>query len=124
MNYLIVGASSGLGRDLAYIFAKNSHNLTLISRDKRDTQALKTDIENKFNSKVNIDVVDCSSSQKVNTYIESNLINLKNMDGILFPIGMIFEDDTIQNDISRTNDLIQANYGVVAHFVSVMAKIF
>ena len=52
MNYLIVGASSGLGRDLAYIFAKNSHNLTLISRDKRDTQALKTDIENKFNSKV------------------------------------------------------------------------
>ena len=43
---------------------------------------------------------------------------------ILFPIGMIFEDDTIQNDISRTNDLIQANYGVVAHFVSVMAKIF
>ena len=66
MNYLIVGASSGLGRDLAYIFAKNSHNLTLISRDKRDTQALKTDIENKFNSKVNIDVVDCSSSQKVN----------------------------------------------------------
>ena len=34
MNYLIVGASSGLGRDLAYIFAKNSHNLTLISRDE------------------------------------------------------------------------------------------
>ncbi len=124
MNYLIVGASSGLGRDLAYIFAKNSHNLILISRDERDTLALKTDIENKFNSKVSIDVVDCSSSEKVKTYIKSNFANLKDIDGVLFPIGMIFDDDTIQNDISKTNDLIQANYGVVAHFVSEMSKIF
>ena len=91
MNYLIIGASSGLGRDLAYIFAKNSHNLTLISRDERDTQALKADIENKFNSKVNIDVLDCSSSEKVNNFIKSNLTNLRNIDGVLFPIGMIFE---------------------------------
>ena len=124
MNYLIVGASSGLGRDLAYIFAKNSHNLTLISRDERDTLALKADIENKFNSKVSIDVVDCSSSEKVNAYIKSSFANLKDIDGVLFPIGMIFEDDNIQNDISKTNDLIQANYGVVAHFVSKMSEIF
>ena len=42
MNYLIIGASSGLGRDLAYRFAKNSHNLTLISRDERDTLGFKS----------------------------------------------------------------------------------
>ena len=124
MNYLIIGASSGLGRDLAYTFAKNSHNLTIISRDERDTQALKADIENRFDSKVNIDVVDCSSPEKVNTYIKSNLTNLKNIDGILFPIGLIFEDDTIQNDIHRTNDLIQSNFAVVAHFASKMIEIF
>ena len=45
MSYLIVGASSGLGRDLAYEFAKNSKNLTLISRDKKDLEYLKSDIE-------------------------------------------------------------------------------
>ena len=45
MNYLIIGASSGLGRDLAYKFSQNSHNVTLVSRDERDLQALKTDIE-------------------------------------------------------------------------------
>ena len=43
MNYLIVGASSGLGRDLAYEFAKNSKNLTLVSRDKKDLEHLKSD---------------------------------------------------------------------------------
>ena len=124
MNYLIIGASSGLGRDLAYKFAQNSHNITLVSRDKRDLQALKTDIENKFNSKVNIYDVDCGSYEKVNIFINSSLDVFKNLDGVLFPIGMIFGDDTVQNDISKTNELLQANYGVVSHIVSILIKIF
>ena len=43
MNYLILGASSGLGKDLAYVFAKNLHNLILISRDDRDLAPIKSD---------------------------------------------------------------------------------
>ena len=45
MNYLIVGASSGLGRDLAYTLSENLHDLVLISRDKRDLDAMKSDLE-------------------------------------------------------------------------------
>ena len=48
MNYLIVGASSGLGRDLAYALSKKTHNLILISRDIRDLVAIKSDLENRF----------------------------------------------------------------------------
>ena len=44
MNYLILGASSGLGKELAYILAKNSHNLIIISRDERDLKAIKSDL--------------------------------------------------------------------------------
>ena len=36
MSYLIVGASSGLGRDLAYTFAERKNNLILVSRDEKD----------------------------------------------------------------------------------------
>ncbi len=124
MNYLIVGASSGLGRDLAYKFAENSNDLTLISRDERDLNALKNDIETKFKSKVSIYSVDCSSHEKVNNFINSNLNIFKKLDGALFPIGMIFEDDTVENKISKTNELLQANYGVVSHMVSELIKIF
>jgi len=124
MNYLIVGASSGLGRDLAYKFAENSNDLTLISRDERDLNALKNDIETKFKSKVSIYSVDCSSHEKVNNFINSNLNIFKKLDGALFPIGMIFEDDTVENKISKTNELLQANYGVVSHMVSGLIKIF
>ena len=58
MNYLILGASSGLGRDLAYIFAKNSHNLVLLSRDERDLKSLKLDqnvIVKRINSRLDIE---------------------------------------------------------------------
>ena len=124
MNYLIVGASSGLGRDLAYKFAQNSNNLILVSRDERDLKALKNDIEVKFKSKVDVHSVDCSSYDEVNNFISSNLDVFKNLDGALFPIGMISDDDTVKNKISETNKLIQANYGIVSHLVSELFEIF
>ena len=45
MSYLIVGATKGLGLDLAYEFGKNSKNLVLISRNKEDLEKIKNDLE-------------------------------------------------------------------------------
>ena len=61
MKYLIVGASSGLGRELANKFAKENNNLLLISRDERDLNAIKSDLEFKYNVNVNILSLDYSS---------------------------------------------------------------
>ena len=69
MTYLIVGASSGLGRDLAYEFAKNSINLTLISRGKKDLEYLKSDIEIKYNIKVDIFQLDFSYQNNITNFI-------------------------------------------------------
>ena len=48
MKYLIVGATSGLGRELAYTFAEKKNNLVLAARDDRDLQAIKSDLSLKF----------------------------------------------------------------------------
>ena len=69
MSYLIVGASSGLGRDLAYEFAKNSNNLTLVSRDKKDLEYLKSDIEIKHKVKVDIFELDFSYQNNISKFI-------------------------------------------------------
>ena len=52
MTYLIIGASSGLGRELAEEFAKNNKNLLLVSRDERDLLAIKSDLTLKYNISV------------------------------------------------------------------------
>ncbi|MEQ1723264.1 MAG: SDR family NAD(P)-dependent oxidoreductase, partial [Pseudobdellovibrio sp.] len=46
MNYtLITGASSGIGFELAHVFAKNNHNLILVARSEEKLEALKAEIE-------------------------------------------------------------------------------
>ena len=118
MNYLIVGASSGLGRDLAYEFAKNSKNLTLISRDKKDLEYLKSDIEIKHKVKVDIFDLDFSSQNNITNFISEKENILENFDGILFPIGMMLDEDTVKNTDEKLNKLVSANFYCIANFIS------
>ena len=124
MNYLILGASSGLGKELAYILAKNSHNLIIISRDERDLKAIKSDLEIKFKITVKYFVVDASSFDETKKFLYSNLNLLTEIQGILFPLGMMEAKDEILNDMPTSKGLIQANMGVVAYFLSKIFPIF
>ena len=116
MSYLILGASSGLGRELANILAKNANDLLIISRDERDLKTIKSDLETKFKITVKYFVLDASSFDEVKKFLESNLNLLEETQGIMFPIGMMETKDEILNDMSVSNSLIQANMGVVAYF--------
>ena len=124
MSYLILGASSGLGRELAYTLAKNSNDLIIISRDERDLRAIKSDLEIKFRITVKYFVVDASSFDEIKKFLYSNLNLLSEIQGILFPVGMMKAKDEILNDMSVSNSLIQANMGVVAYFLSKIFPIF
>ena len=95
MKYLIIGASSGLGREIAYEYARNKHDLILVSRDLRDLTAIKSDLEKQSEIKVEILELDLNSESE----IEKNLFVEKffnDVQGILFPIGMMFDDDKIE----------------------------
>ena len=76
MTYLIIGASSGLGRELAIKFAKENCNLIIVSRDERDLIAIKSDLEIKYNVNVNILSLDFSSLEEVNKKLlsQNNII--------------------------------------------------
>ena len=124
MSYLILGASSGLGRELAHILAKNLNDLIIISRDERDLRAIKSDLEIKFKITVKYFAVDASSFNEIKKFLDSNLNLLNEIQGILFPIGMMEANDEILNDMSVSNSLIQANMGVVAYFLSKIFPIF
>ncbi|TDT71437.1 hypothetical protein EV215_0812 [Hypnocyclicus thermotrophus] len=57
---LITGASSGIGKELAYIHAKNGGNLVLVARSKDKLENIKKDIESKYKVKVDIIIKDLS----------------------------------------------------------------
>ncbi len=72
MSYLILGASSGLGRELANILAKYTNDLIIISRDERDLKTIKSDLETKFKITVKYFVLDVSSFDETKKFL--NLI--------------------------------------------------
>ena len=74
MTYLIIGASSGLGRELAIKFAKKNYNLIIVSRDERDLIAIKSDLEIKYKINVNFIALDFFSIDE----IDKKLFSKKN----------------------------------------------
>jgi len=57
---LITGASSGIGKELAYVYAENNYNLILVARRKEQLAAIKKDIEAKQKTKVSVFAMDLS----------------------------------------------------------------
>ena len=58
---LITGASSGIGKEMAYVYAENNYNLILVARRKENLEAIKSDIEHKH--KLNVQRFDIDLSQ-------------------------------------------------------------
>jgi len=122
MNYLIVGASSGLGRELSYTFAKNKNNLIICSRSEDDLNALKADIENRHKVKVNVLVLDLKSQEEIEKNLTSNKELLEEIDGILFPVGMMFEKDTTNLEIQKIHELSHVNFSSIAFIINNFIK--
>ena len=124
MNYLIVGASSGLGSDLAYTLSKNSHDLILISRDKRDLNAIKSDIETKFQTKISSYAVDLGSKDSVISFLKNDEIKFSTIDGVLFPVGMMSDNDSISQIEDEIDQINNANFLSIVKFLEKIIPIF
>ncbi len=122
MSYLIVGASSGLGRDLAYTFAERKNNLILVSRDEKDLIATKSDIEIRYKANVKILSIDFSSFDEINSKLFSDEKMFQNLKGVLFPIGHMFENDNVDLDIENIQSIMFSNYLSTVYTISKLKK--
>ena len=60
---LITGASSGIGREFAHIFAQNNTNLVLIARSTDTLESIKNELQAKYNIEIHIIGLDLSKSE-------------------------------------------------------------
>ncbi|AMD95239.1 SDR family NAD(P)-dependent oxidoreductase [Leptotrichia sp. oral taxon 847] len=98
---LITGASSGIGYELAKIYAKNNYNLVLVARRIEKLKQLKREIK-KSNSKIQIKI------------IEMDLSESKAPKKLFF----LLENDNIEIDILINN----AGIGVYGNFLELSHK--
>ena len=70
---LITGASTGIGYELAKLFARDKHNLILVARNKIKLESVKTELS-KYNVDIKILALDLSKSDDIKnifSYVET-----------------------------------------------------
>ena len=122
MTYLIIGASSGLGRELAILFAKKNCNLIIVSRDERDLIAIKSDLEIKYKINVNFIALDFSSIDEIDKKLFSKKNLLEEIQGVLFPVGTMFEEDNTMLNAMSMNKLLNSNYISIVYTIQRLRK--
>ena len=122
MDYIIIGASTGLGKKLAYQFAKNKKNLILSSRDLDELNLIKYDIEKKFQIKVQTIQADFSKIENVKKKFNLKKNFFKNVEGILFPIGQMDDLDQINTNSKTINSLMLSNFISVSYLATKFIK--
>lgn len=108
--YVIVGASSGVGRALAEVFAAKGHNLLLVSREDRDTNAVASDLMLRFCVSVKTVMLDLAAPQpdpsKIMEAVDSAGANFK---GMLIPAGIVLDSDNLEIETSAIEGLFRVN---------------
>ncbi len=117
MTYVVVGASSGLGRALAEEFAAAGHDLVIVSSDKRDLLALASDLT--FRNSVRIVPVeaDLGGEDSYLRPIVDAVGELGNFQGLLFPVGASIRDDDLDLAPAEAARLVRVNFLCVSSII-------
>lgn len=124
MTFIIAGSSTGLGRALAERFAQAGRELVLISRDVRDTEALANHLRVRYGVQASalaldfdVETLDCSP-------IDDCLEGHAPLAGLLLPVGINAEADTIGQEQAVLATLHRVNYlspvTMINHYLPVL----
>ncbi len=104
-NVFITGASSGIGKAMAYLFGKNGDNLILCARRKEILEEIKLDIEGKYNVEVRILKLDVSKFENVEIEVEKLLKEIGKVDILInnagFALGLGKFSDYSMDDMEK-----------------------
>ena len=96
-NVFITGASSGIGKAIAYAFAKNGDNLILCARRLEKLEEIKKDIESKYDVKVDIYKLDVTVYEEVVSVVKEAVNRNIHIDVLINNAGLALGLDKFQD---------------------------
>jgi len=119
---LVTGASSGIGYELAKLFAQDGKNIVVVARSQDRLEKLRTEIENKSGTKVIVLVKDLSNPvapQEIFSDLEKKNINV---DVLVNNAGFPVHGKFAETDLKEELDMIQVNVTALTHFTKLFMK--
>ncbi len=115
MGYaLITGASGGIGRELAALFAADGHDLVITARSQERLDMVKTKLEQRFGVHVvtfAIDLSEANAPKKLHDFTTSQGIAV---DHLVNNAGFADWTDFLDADWNRQNEMMQLNMHALA----------
>lgn len=103
MKVLITGASSGIGRDMAYYLADLGYDLILVSRRKERLEEIKNNV------KVNIKIIDMDLLVEENVFKLYDKVKKENIDILINNAGFGLFGLFTKTDLNRELEMIDLN---------------
>ena len=109
-NVFITGASSGIGKAIAYAFGKNGDNLVLCARRLEKLEEIKKDIESKYDVKVDIYKLDVTVYEEVVSVVKEAVNRNIHIDVLINNAGLALGLDKFQDySISDMEIMLNTN---------------
>lgn len=112
---LVTGASSGIGYELAKLFAKDGKNIVVVARSKDKLETLKKEIESSYGTVVKVlpkDLSDPKSPLEIYSEIEKEDINV---DVLVNNAGFTVYGMFSKTDWQKEAEMIQVNITSLTH---------
>lgn len=103
MKALITGASSGIGKNMAYVLANKGVDLILVARSKEEM------IKIKDNVKVNVDIIEMDLLKEKNVFKLYDMCKGKNIDILINNAGFGLFGIFTETDLDRELEMIDLN---------------
>lgn len=105
MKVLITGASNGIGRAAALLFAKKGYDIVAVGRDKEKLESLKEEIENVYQRDIEIGSYDLTVKENI-----KNVYNrFKNVDILVNNAGFGDHGEYLNSDYSVQEEMVKLN---------------
>jgi len=112
---LITGASSGIGRELAKLFAKDGSNLVLVARREDRLKELADELESKYGTKTYVlpkDLARKTAQREISSFIKKNKIDL---DVLVNNAGFGSRAPFAEIPAGSISDMVEVNVGALTN---------
>lgn len=110
---LITGASVGIGRDLAELFARDGHHLVLTARNEAQLQELAATLRDQYHVNVEVIVQDLSAAGAAQRIFEQ--LQSKSIDYLVNNAGFGTHGPFAESDIPSQLAMLQVNIAALTH---------
>jgi uncharacterized protein len=119
---LITGASSGIGLELAKVFAREGHNLVLVARSEETLKELKARLEEEFDVEVKIIIQDLKYYNAPTLIFDEVKRSRINVNILVNNAGFGIHGKFSESDLEAELEMIQVNITALTHLTKLFLK--